>query len=71
MDSLEFCLVREHSKLIVDEALLLLCPCIVKLFVHIEPRCEETVFSFRLGPTQTSLYRHRRWLEAENFGFKE
>ena len=26
---------------------------------------------FRPGPTQTGLYRHRRWLEAGNFGFRK
>ena len=25
----------------------------------------------RTGPTQTKLYKHRRWLEAENFGFEK
>ena len=25
----------------------------------------------RTGPTQTELYKHRRWLEAGNFGFKK
>ena len=25
----------------------------------------------RTGPTQTSLYKHRRWLEAINFGFRK
>ena len=30
-----------------------------------EPRCEKTgLRGFRLGPTQTGLYCHRRWLEA-------
>ena len=30
-----------------------------------EPRCEKTgLRGFRPGPTQTGLYRHRRWLEA-------
>ena len=23
------------------------------------------------GPTQTKLHKHRRWLEAGNFGFKK
>ena len=33
--------------------------------VIIEPRCEKTgLRGFRLGPTQTGLYSHRRWLEA-------
>ena len=26
---------------------------------------------FRTGPTQTELYKHRRWLEAGNFGFRK
>ena len=26
---------------------------------------------FSPGPTQTELYKHRRWLEARNFGFKK
>ena len=26
---------------------------------------------FRTGPTQTGLYKHRRWLEAGNFGFRK
>ena len=26
---------------------------------------------FRLGPTHTGLYNHRRWLEAWNFGFRK
>ena len=31
----------------------------------IEPRHEKTgLRGFRPGPTQTSLYSHRRWLEA-------
>ena len=30
-----------------------------------EPRCEKTgLREFRLGPTQTGLYSHKRWLEA-------
>ena len=30
-----------------------------------EPRSEKTgLRGFRPGPTQTSLYSHRRWLEA-------
>ena len=30
-----------------------------------EPSCEKTdLRGFRLGPTQTRLYCHRRWLEA-------
>ena len=33
-----------------------------------EPRCEKTgLRGFQLGPTQTGLYNHRRWLEACNF----
>ena len=26
---------------------------------------------FRPGPTQTGLYKHRRWLEAGSFGFRK
>ena len=26
---------------------------------------------FRTGPTQTELYKHRRWLEAGNFRIRE
>ena len=26
---------------------------------------------FQPGPTQTELYKHRRWLEARSFGFKK
>ena len=26
---------------------------------------------FRTGLTQTGLYKHRRWLEASNFGFRK
>ena len=26
---------------------------------------------FRPGPKQTGLYRHERWLEAGNFGFRK
>ena len=26
---------------------------------------------FPTGPTQTGLHKHRRWLEALNFGFKK
>ena len=30
-----------------------------------EPRCEKTgLRGFRLGPTQSGLCSHRRWLEA-------
>ena len=37
---------------------------ICELIVY-EPRCEKTgLRDFRLGPTQTGLYSHRRWLEA-------
>ena len=38
----------------------------------IEPVHEKiNNFGFRTGPTQTGLYRHRRWLEAGNFGFRK
>ena len=37
-----------------------------------EPSQEKTNnFCFRTDPTQTVLYKHRRWLEARNFGFKK
>ena len=26
---------------------------------------------FQIGPTQTELYKHRKWLEAGNFGFRK
>ena len=26
---------------------------------------------FRTGPTQTGLYKHKRWLETGNFGFRK
>ena len=40
-------------------------------FAGIGPRCEKTgLRGFRPGPTQTSLYSYRRWLEASNFGFR-
>ena len=36
------------------------------LFTVYEPRCEKTgLRGFLPGPTQTGLYNHRRWLEAE------
>ena len=37
-----------------------------------EPVRERTNnFGFRPGLIQTELYKHRRWLEALNFGFKK
>ena len=37
-----------------------------------EPRCEKICLrSFRQGLIQTGLYKHRRWLEAWNFGFRK
>ena len=37
-----------------------------------EPVCEKTKnLGFKPGPTQTRLYKHRRWLEAGNFGFRK
>ena len=37
-----------------------------------EPRSVKTgLRCFRPGPTQTRLYSHRRWLEAQNFGFRK
>ena len=36
-----------------------------------EPVHEKTNnLGFQPGSTQTGLYSHRRWLEAENFGFR-
>ena len=32
---------------------------------------KPTIWGFRPGPTQTSLYSHRSRLEAGNFGFKK
>ena len=34
-------------------------------------REETNNLGFRPGPTQTGLYKHRRWLEAGNFGFRK
>ena len=31
----------------------------------------KTGWCFRPGPTQPSLYNHRRWLEAGNFGSRK
>ena len=28
-------------------------------------------FGYRPGPTQTGLYKHRRWLQAVKFGFRK
>ena len=40
--------------------------------IKFEPVREKTNnLCFRPGPTQTSLYKHRRWLEAGNFGFRK
>ena len=37
-----------------------------------EPVSVETnELCFRPGPTQTGLYKHRRWLEAGYFGFRK
>ena len=37
-----------------------------------EPVREKTInLCFRPGQTQTGLYKHRRWLEAGNFGFRK
>ena len=38
----------------------------IAVFRKIEPQC-----CFRTGPTQIELYKHRRWLEDGNFGFKK
>ena len=32
---------------------------------------ENQQYAFRTGPTQTELYKHKRWLEAGNFGFRK
>ena len=38
---------------------------IIRHRLSYEPRCEKTgLRGFRLGPTQTGLYSHRKWLEA-------
>ena len=45
---------------------------ISRVEVRNEPVHEKTNnLGFRLGPTQTGLYSHRRWLEAGNFGFRK
>ena len=37
-----------------------------------EPAREKTNnLGFRPGPTQTKLYKHRRWIEAGNVGFRK
>ena len=37
-----------------------------------EPSHEKTnTLGFWSGPAQTELYKHRRWLEAGNFGFRK
>ena len=39
-----------------------------------EPCHEKTLnqnCGFQTGPAQTKLYKHRRWLEAGNFGFRK
>ena len=44
---------------------------IVTMIIINEPVHEKTNnLGFRPGPTQTWLYRHRRWLEAGNFGLR-
>ena len=41
------------------------------LFVN-EPQHEKTCLrGFQPGPTKTSLFNHRRWLDACNFGFRK
>ena len=41
----------------------------VSLFL---PRREKiSLQGLQPGPTQTKLYKHRRWLEAGNFGFRK
>ena len=45
---------------------------IMPLLTITEPYCEKTCLrGFPPGPTQTSMYSHRRWQEALNFGFKK
>ena len=40
--------------------------------ITFEPVHEKTNnLGFQPGPTQTSLYSHRRWSEAGNFGFRK
>ena len=40
-------------------------------FEHEPVREKTNNLGFRPGLTQIGLYSHRRWLEAENFGFKK
>ena len=40
----------------------------VKLFADIFGSQD---YGFRPGPTQIELYKHRRWLETGNFGFRK
>ena len=40
--------------------------------IKFEPRCEKNgLRGLRPGLTLTKLYNHRRWLGAENFGFRK
>ena len=42
------------------------------IFVLYEPSLKKTNnLAFCTGPTQTKLYKHRRWLEAGNFRFRK
>ena len=43
-----------------------------EVYSSYEPRCEKTCLrGFRLGPTQTGLYSHRRWLEVWHFVYRK
>ena len=60
---------REDQTRLLKEAHDLTMDLQVKRHIN-EPRSEKTRFrGFRLGPIQTRLYSHRRWLEAWNFRF--
>ena len=52
--------ILAHTHSDIGWVSLLNCHCLLN-----EPRCEKTSLrGFRPGPTQTGLYKHRRWLEA-------
>ena len=38
---------------------------------HMSFIMNEKQIVFQTGPTKSELYKHRSWLEAENFGFRE
>ena len=49
-----------------------ICAAIFFLLHLFEPVRDKTNnLGFRPGLTQTGLYKHRRWLEAGNFGFRK